>query len=193
MTEWFTSDTHFGHANIIKYVKRPFANYREMDEAMITNWNAVVGEYDTVYHMGDFAYGRDAKNWYIQQIAQRLNGQIKLILGNHDKIALSQINNRFASIKHYEELDIRGQRIVLFHYGLRTWHHDLRGAWHLYGHSHGGLPPLGKSLDIGVDAWDFTPVNFTQLRKTMDNRAIGKHPEFQNYDPKTMGEGSVLG
>ena len=28
---WFTSDTHFGHAKIIEYCDRPFANVQEKE------------------------------------------------------------------------------------------------------------------------------------------------------------------
>ena len=45
---FFTSDTHFYHANIINFCKRPFANVETMNEALIENWNAVVGANDIV-------------------------------------------------------------------------------------------------------------------------------------------------
>jgi calcineurin-like phosphoesterase family protein len=135
-----------------------------------------------VYNLGDFAFGRGVTNKYVQDIAFRLQGTIHLINGNHEKLA-HQISQRFASIQDYKEIEVEGQRIVLFHYGLRTWHHDTRGVWHLYGHSHGGLEPYGKSLDIGIDKWNFTPVSFAQLKETMDKRPIAKHPTFQNYKP----------
>jgi calcineurin-like phosphoesterase family protein len=167
----FTSDCHFGHKNILKYCNRPFKTSWEMDEALVTNWNSVVTENDTVYNLGDFAFGSGVRQEYVAKIAKQLKGKIHLILGNHDKLAKS-IPWRFESIKHYDEINVEGQEIVLFHYGMRTWHHDLRGVWHLYGHSHGGLPPYGKSLDIGVDSWNYTPVSFTDLKAKMDQMSV---------------------
>ena len=32
---WFTSDTHFGHAKIIEYCDRPFADVQEMNETLV--------------------------------------------------------------------------------------------------------------------------------------------------------------
>jgi calcineurin-like phosphoesterase family protein len=55
---FFTSDTHFNHANIISYCSRPFSSADEMNREIIARWNAVVGPEDTVYHLGDFAMGR---------------------------------------------------------------------------------------------------------------------------------------
>lgn len=54
---FFTSDTHFFHEGIIKFCNRPFASVEEMNEAMIRNWNEVVHEKGTVFHLGDFAFG----------------------------------------------------------------------------------------------------------------------------------------
>lgn len=78
---WFTSDSHFGHANILEFEKeaRPFKTLEEMHEVMIERWNSVVRDGDTVYHLGDFCFGR--KN---MEIALRLRGKKRLVLGNHD-------------------------------------------------------------------------------------------------------------
>jgi calcineurin-like phosphoesterase family protein len=40
----------------------------------------------------------------------------------------------------------------------------------LYGHSHGKLPPIGKSWDIGVDNNDFSPISFKEMEKIMEER-----------------------
>jgi calcineurin-like phosphoesterase family protein len=83
MTRFFTSDTHFGHANIIRYCERPFSDYETMDAAIIKNWNAVVGDTDVVYHLGDLALG-PSERW--DWILKSLNGYKIFVVGNHDRI-----------------------------------------------------------------------------------------------------------
>lgn len=168
MTIWFTSDTHYGHKNIIEYSKRPFKDADEMEEAMISNWNNVVQKGDTVYHLGDFAFYNDRKR--IEDILSRLRGQKHLILGNHDEKRPAQGNSFWASVGHYKRIKIDGQRIILFHYAMKVWHGCHRGAWQLYGHSHGSLPVdlKRKHFDVGVDCWNFTPISYEQVAKEME-------------------------
>ena len=52
-----------------------------MNEVLINNWNSVVDEDSTVFHLGDFAWGGFNK-W--KEIRDMLNGHIVLIKGNHD-------------------------------------------------------------------------------------------------------------
>jgi len=53
---------------------------------------------------------------------------------------------------------------------MRTWFKSHYNSWHLFGHSHGRLEPIGKSLDIGVDANGFRPVSFEQVKKIMKDK-----------------------
>ena len=78
---FFTSDTHFGHAAIIQYCSRPYKSVEEMNQVLIDNWNSKVKKDDIVYHLGDFIFG-GSKLWY--EIFSKLNGNIVLIMGNHD-------------------------------------------------------------------------------------------------------------
>jgi calcineurin-like phosphoesterase family protein len=183
MTVWFTADTHFGHLNLIEYCNRPFINTDEMDEKLIDNWNSLVTPKDTVWHLGDFAFGKGVTVERVAAIYERLHGNKYFIEGNHDALLkrVLLLNDTLDMLSRYEEIKVEGQEIVLFHYGLRTWHHDLRGVWHLYGHSHGGLPPLGKSYDIGVDVWDYAPMSFASLKVFMDAQPIHKAPQFENF------------
>jgi calcineurin-like phosphoesterase family protein len=178
MTTWFTSDLHLGHANIIKYCNRPFSSVDEMNETLIANWNARVKPDEIVYHVGDFAFGCTKE--HVSQFIYRLNGRKFFIRGNHEHLLDAVFGAPL--IKDYLEVGVDGQKIVLFHYGLRTWHHDLRGTWHLFGHSHTGLPPLGKSCDVGVDAWNYAPVSFEELKVFMDARPVHKAPEFARFE-----------
>lgn len=80
MNTWITSDLHFWHANIIKFCNRPFATVEEMNEVLISNWNAVVQPEDTVYVVGDFSMAFRPVELY----TKRLNGKKILVAGNHD-------------------------------------------------------------------------------------------------------------
>ncbi len=163
---WFTSDPHYGHANILKYSKRPFADPQEMDAFLIKNWNAVVRPDDYVWMLGDFAMTgkRDRLANYLSQ----LNGEKYAIFGNHDVGGLyadAGLQREFfkgcfdlKQIKIEDPEAFQGyQRITLCHYSMRVWNKSHHGAYHLYGHSHGSLPEdegyLG--MDVGVDptAW----------------------------------------
>ena len=164
MTTWFTSDTHFGHANIIKYSDRPFSSVEEMDRVLIDKWNAKVGQKDVVCFLGDFCFSDIIRG---QSYLDRLNGVKHLIVGNHDKPAV-QLKG-WASIKNLDEIRIEGQTIVLCHYAMRVWNKSHHGSWHLYGHSHGSLPddPNSLSFDVGVDCHNFEPLNMEDIRRIM--------------------------
>jgi calcineurin-like phosphoesterase family protein len=160
---FFTADTHFRHQNkrgsgIIQFCNRPFADTQEMDEALIANWNRVVGNKDSVYHLGDFGMGNCADIFY------RLKGQKFLLRGSHDRDA---IKYNWAWTKCCYELKIQGAYIWLSHRPHRAWERSFHGSWHLFGHVHGRLPPLGKSFDVGVDVWNFTPVSFEEVQDKM--------------------------
>ena len=161
--DFFTADTHFNHANIIRFCNRPFSDVLEMNETMIENWNKVVKTKDTVYHLGDLGFGE------FGYILDRLNGKIVLIRGSHDKDALVY-HDRLDCFSNLREIYIEGQPIILCHYCMRVWSKSHYNSWHLYGHSHGNLAPQGKSWDVGVDSNEFIPISFTQIKKIMDKR-----------------------
>lgn len=167
MNSFFTSDTHFGHANIIKYSTRPFASAKEMDDTIIHNWNAVVKPGDTVYHLGDFAVGGPEADEYLR----RLNGNIKFCWGNHDN-RLNRAKSRPIDIADIRYISVERQEIVLCHYAMKVWDKSHKGAWHLYGHSHGTLPddPHSLSIDIGVDCHNMFPLNFAQVKALMNKK-----------------------
>jgi calcineurin-like phosphoesterase family protein len=169
MAIYFTSDTHFGHPAIMRLSRRPFQSVAEMDAALIAEWNAVVAPGDTVYHLGDFCFrnARPAPDYLAE-----LNGEVHLIVGNHDGATLKRHSGIFASVKHIREIGVNGRTIVLCHYPMREWHGCWRGAWHFFGHVHGRLnhEPVGCSLDVGVDSNRFRPWQFEEIEALFAER-----------------------
>jgi calcineurin-like phosphoesterase family protein len=94
MTIWVISDTHFNHANIIRYCGRSFTNVDQMNDTMIRRWNSCVREGDLVLHLGDFALHKDSSS--VRAICKQLHGRKILVKGNHDRKSMTwYINNGF--------------------------------------------------------------------------------------------------
>lgn len=178
MTTHFTSDNHWFHRNIIKYSNRPFESVEDMTEKMIKLWNKQVNPDDTVYHLGDFAFGKIEQ---IEELIPKLNGHLTMITGNHDKEVKKNRRRLLDSglvdnIYGEHELYVNGQFICLYHYGCRVWNKSHHGSWHLFGHSHGSLPPFGKSVDVGFDApfvtgkAEYRPLSFYEIKDFMDKQ-----------------------
>jgi len=175
---WFTSDTHFGHENIIRFCNRPFKNAAEMNAELIRRWNQAVPEDGVIFHLGDFAHG-NASLW--NDILSRLHGTKYLILGNHDMKSLRQGYMKwFQEISQQMTIRVGGQRIVLNHNPFLCYGGSYRDVWQLFGHvhsgpaSHTGLDhPRLKMLfplqyDVGVDNNDYRPVSFAEVKTKID-------------------------
>lgn len=173
VTKFYTSDSHFGHEAVIRHCQRPFADAVAMDEEMIHRWNSRVKPTGMVFHLGDFSLADVDRT---REIFSRLNGRKFLITGNHDldnrgrlKKSLRDLDWAAPPVAAMETTDC-GQRVYLHHYACRVWPSSHYGAWHFFGHSHGRVPPLGRSRDVGVDLCDidFTPRTFSELTKDME-------------------------
>ncbi len=62
MKYFLTADTHFGHAQIIEYCKRPFISIDEMNNILIKNWNQRIKQEDMVFIVGDFCFKSTSEN-----------------------------------------------------------------------------------------------------------------------------------
>lgn len=169
--KFFTADTHFNHANIMKYCNRPFRDINEMNDTLVKNWNEKVNQGDIVYHLGDFGWGQ-GRGYQIEGLAEiinSLNGQIFLIEGSHDKPA-NKLAHKFVKILPLMTIKEGSESITLCHYCMRTWRRSHFNTWHLFGHSHGRLEPIGKSWDVGVDNNNYEPLSFFEIRQIMQKR-----------------------
>jgi calcineurin-like phosphoesterase family protein len=157
---WVVSDTHFGHANIIKYCNRPFANTLEMDETMIANWNSVVKENDHVYHLGDVGMGSDN----LGNTLRRLNGKKRLIVGNHDDLKSPVLMRHFEKIMMWRVW--KEHKIVFSHIPLHEGSLKFGGyeAINVHGHIHDKELPDKRYKCLCVEHTNYTPVNIDDLK-----------------------------
>lgn len=180
---FFTSDTHFGHENIIRYCGRPFSGTREMNKALVDNWNKTVPVDAEVWHLGDFCMG-GSSDW--KYLVEHLNGNIHLVLGNHDKIASGQMLDLFASVHPgLAHVSVENNDIWLSHFPLLCFTGSSRGAWALFGHVHTQDPetdnqgsldsPRMKHLyptqyDVGVDQNGYRPVSYLEVKTIIEEQ-----------------------
>lgn len=179
---FFTSDTHFDHANIIRYCNRPWNTVEEMNEGLVERWNSKVGPDDIVFHLGDFCFAGSAewKKW-----RDKLNGHIILVRGNHDRKMSSSMEGLFDAVFPQLQLTIDGRSVYLNHYPFLTyggcWRNEKDAVWQLFGHVHGGvLSSEGKDIgrlnmlfpyqyDVGVDNNNFTPISWEDVKIRIKN------------------------
>lgn len=123
MKNFFISDTHFGHYNVIEYSNRPFKTsivegekkqiVTEMNDFLIEKWNSVVSDEDTVYFIGDFAFLPLNE---MKKIMQKLKGEKILIKGNHDRSNKQMIEIGFKHVYEQYNMNIGGYDVLLCHY-----------------------------------------------------------------------------
>jgi len=158
------SDTHFRHANILKFGRkngerlRPyFDSIEEHDEWLISNWNSVVRPVDKVYHLGDVGFFNITQ---MDSIFSRLNGEKVLIKGNHDELKASQYLKCFKDIRAYHVLD----RLVLSHIPI---HPNSIERWkgNIHGHLHDENLKDSRYFNVSVENINYTPIAFEEIRK----------------------------
>lgn len=173
---WFTSDWHFGHRNVINYCNRPFATVEEMNDKLIDIWNSTVKDEDTIYFLGDFSL---SPRWS-SEILPKLKGTKILVCGNHDAcwpFHHKEKHKRKAEkmLGHYLQdgwkavhanLNIKlsnGQEVLLSHlpyanpegsqYDNRYSQHKPidKGLPLLHGHLHKHYLKFKRMIDVGID------------------------------------------
>lgn len=154
---YFISDTHFQHKNILEYEEtrgNKFSNIEEHDDYLVYQWNNIVKKTDKVFHLGDFAF-KDLS------VAERLNGNKILIMGNHDLHHISKYSKYFNNVYGAFMLE----NFLLTHCPVFMDEYSLRNSINIHGHIHNR--GLGSDLHVNVscEVIDFSPISFEQIRE----------------------------
>lgn len=188
---YFSSDFHYNHKNIVAGISeweskngcRDFETLEEHNTTLVNNINAVVGEDDTLYFLGDWSFGgKDTVRRFREQIVCR---DIILICGNHDHHIRNnqpwedgvRPQDLFTSVHESLQVKINRKTINMYHYSCRVWDKSYKGSWMLYGHSHGSLPEYTQQT--ADEQWVGDDM-YVRTFKTMDV-GIDTHPEFRPY------------
>jgi len=183
MTQWFTADLHLGHRNIIDYCNRPFVSVEQMNHELVRRWNAVVGDDDDVYVLGDLALGKLTETL---GLAAGLRGRKFLIPGNHDRCWPGHAKVRQRDYEMYEAAGFRimppqemmvvrdpnaapSYQLLMHHFPYQGDSHDHDryvehrpvddGRWLLHGHIHEKWRVKDRMINVGVDVWGYAPVS----------------------------------
>ena len=190
--DFFTADLHFNHKNIIKYcdrgafrnhpefrggTERLFSGVKEMNEYLITQWNRTVTDEDTVYLLGDVAFGN--KDEAIS-LCNRLKGHKVLIYGNHDLKCDDEYWTRagFGEIHRLgygKTLPYKEFHLAHYPYKNALTEYDTREYLHghapeesdvvlLHGHVHTQWKTKKNMVNVGVDVWNYRPVSTETIR-----------------------------
>ena len=163
---YFISDSHFNHFNLCKDQKigiRPFKTVEEMNQTMIDNWNKTVSENDTVFHMGDFGFGKKEE---ITRLLILLNGRICLTKGNHCKSYFKECG--FADVKLTYDLEYNNRKLLLRHKPIYVEGYD----YVICGHTHDKSVDDKRIINVCVeqDYMNYSPISIVDLEKIIDER-----------------------
>lgn len=205
---WFTSDTHYNHANICAATTqwtnattlRKFDSLEHMNQALVDNINELVGQDDILFHLGDWSFGGFEQ---IEKFRSKIVCKnVHIITGNHDHHIESNredCQSLFSSVNKYLELSVKWnvgtplmgeQNFILMHFPIASWNNMSIGSIHLHGHVHLTEDQhigKGRMMDVGVEGNDFRPIELKEVLKLLRPRPIKSlleedhHEILENY------------
>jgi calcineurin-like phosphoesterase family protein len=171
----FVSDLHIGHLNVIRHDNRPYESIEQHDRDLTRNCFKYGYPSRTLWILGDVAARREGLQTFMAAIRPYW-GAINLIRGNHDDKVAWRHRDLFDEAHEARYLRInKDVRVYLSHYAHRVWRNSHRGAFHLYGHSHGSLPGVGRSMDVSANCINYTPISMRDVMDKLKNASIANH------------------
>lgn len=184
---YYISDLHLLHENVLRFDNRPFETIENMQETIVNNWNRKVTNGDTVYILGDVSM-RGKKEDLISLVAT-LKGRKVLVKGNHDDVSDYRYQQLYYEIVDYKEIHdaVDGQNydLVLCHYPIFSWKKMGRGIILLYGHTHDSAED--KYYQNCLEAMNSNECRYTHAKKVMAIN-VGCMKPWMNYEPRSLKE-----
>jgi calcineurin-like phosphoesterase family protein len=176
--DYFSSDWHLGHYNIMRVANRPFSSVEEMDNTIMDNMITPLKKGDNIYFIGDIGYNKETIEEALKRIhKKKIN--FFWILGNHDmKFPLGEFEQYCHTIT--PSLIIKREHTVIHlnHFPMMTWEKSFYNSFHLYGHLHTNSVELeevekrqtGKAFNVNLEFNDYKPYNLHDIFEIMSKK-----------------------
>lgn len=166
-TIYFTSDLHLGHDGIMKFGQRKHDNTEDMAISIVEAWNAKVRKHsDIVYILGDVCFKMAHLRWL-----NYLNGELRLVLGNHDCFDYNVYRKRFSKVYHFHQA-YKG--MVLTHVPIHPNELEYRNwRWNVHGHIHDPAKNIDdpRYFNVNMDVIGYAPISLEEIREQLNARA----------------------
>lgn len=171
---------------------RPDVAVAWYDEHLAWKWDELVGKDDVVWVLGDLCLqGTRVTNNALEWLRGR-PGRKHLIAGNHDNIHpgiergfapwATRYLDVFNTVGTFARKRIAGKNVLMSHFPYQgsgdhtfeerytQWRLPDMGEWLLHGHTHSAEKRASgpKSIHVGVDAWDLSPVPMSAIEEIIN-------------------------
>lgn len=182
---YFITDPHFGHHNILTFkdeagkLTREFKTIEEHDDLIIDNINAVVRVVDKLYILGDCAMYRR----YLCTL-DRINTKKRILIrGNHDIFKLKDYIPYFKDIRAYKIMPKHG--LIFSHIPIHSCQLEGRFVLNIHGHMHQNKIDDERYFNICPEQIGYHPISLEEI--------IERKPKEDNdYQEENMeNEGGI--
>ncbi len=170
---YFTSDWHINEDRIGINGKpnlfyRPFLSVHDQNATITNLFCSKFKDGDTLWHLGDVVYSFDDEAIDILNTIRNSfpNSKFNLVLGNYDDANTDNLCRFFDNLYNDTSIDINGNRVYLNHYPCACKSKiDENDEFNfaITGHIHSLWKVQKNMINVGVDAWHFSPVSESEI------------------------------
>ncbi len=169
---YFITDCHFGHHNILKFLDndgkltRDFKTIEEHDNLIIENINTVVRPCDKIFVLGDCAMYRRC----LSTLDRIITKKRILIRGNHDIFQLKDYIPYFNDVRAYKIMPKHG--IIFSHIPIHPCQLEGRFVLNIHGHMHQNKIDDPRYFNICPEQIGYEVIELEQILEVKNERGL---------------------
>ena len=154
-TIWLYGDLHLGHTKAAAW--RKFSSTDAHDRPIETTWRALIHKRDTIYILGDAAFGHEAV-----ECLGTFPGLKRLILGNHDNYRPEfYLENRIKPMAMQVIHDVLLTHIPINPFSVTRW------IGNIHAHTHHNTLRDPRYLCVSADQTNLEPITLNDAISTL--------------------------